>query len=70
MLRSVTAADVQRVAGRLFKEGAIASVVAGETAPLKAALQGHIQFEVLGEITAPAPAPKTPAKPGSVAKPR
>jgi zinc protease len=70
LLRSVTAADVQRVAGRLFKETAIASVVAGETAPLKAALQGHIQFEVLGEITAPAPAPKTPAKPGSVAKPR
>ena len=48
LLRSVTASDIQRVAGRLFKEGAVASVVAGETAPLKAALQGRVQYEVLG----------------------
>lgn len=70
LLRSVSASDVQRIAGRLFKEGAVASVVTGETAPLKAALQGRVQYEVLGEISAPAPSPKTPAKPGSNAKPR
>jgi predicted Zn-dependent peptidase len=70
LLRSVTASDIQRVAGRLFNQSAVASVVAGETAPLKAALQGRVQFEVLGEISAPAPAPKTPAKPTSNANPR
>lgn len=70
LLRGVTAADVQRVAGRLFRDVAVASVVAGETAPLKAALQGRVQFEVLGEISAPAPPPKTPAKPSGGANPR
>jgi hypothetical protein len=43
------------------------SVVAGETATLKAALQGRFQYEVLGEIATPAPPPKPPVKPsGSV----
>ena len=64
LLRAVTAAEVQRVANRLFNK-TIVSVVAGETAPLKAALQGRYQFEVLGEIAPPAPAPKPPAKPAS-----
>ncbi len=64
LLRAVTASEVQRVANRLFNK-TIVSVVAGETAPLKAALQGRYQFEVLGEIATPAPAPKTPAKPAS-----
>ena len=68
LLRAVTAADVQRVANRLFNK-TIVSVVAGETAPLKAALQGHYQYEVLGEIPAPAPA-KPPAKPASNDNPR
>jgi predicted Zn-dependent peptidase len=71
LLRAITPADIQRVARRLFKEpAAVASVVVGEADPLKAALQGRVQFEVLGEISAPAPATKTPAKPGGNANPR
>jgi zinc protease len=68
LLRAVTPTEVQRVANRLFNKG-IATVIAGETAPLKAALQGRIQYEVLGEIAAPAPSPKTPAKPTGSANP-
>ena len=70
MLRAVTAADIQRVATRLFKNAAIASVVAGESEQLKAALQGRVQYEVLGEIATPAPSPKTPAKPSTNSNPR
>lgn len=69
LLRAVTAADIQRVANRLFKDVAVASVVTGEAAQLKATLQGRVQFEVLGEVEAPAPAPKPPAKPASSANP-
>jgi zinc protease len=69
LLRSVTPAEVQRVANRLFNK-AIVSVVAGESAPLKAALQGRYQYEVLGEIATPAPTPKPPAKPAGNANPR
>ena len=69
LLRAVTAPEVQRVANRLFNK-TIVSVVTGETAPLKAALQGRYQFEVLGEITTSPPAPKTPAKPASNDNPR
>jgi len=61
LLRNVTPADVQRVANRLFNK-TIVSVVAGESAPLKAALQGRYQYEVLGEIAAPAPSQKPPTK--------
>ncbi|HKR11049.1 MAG TPA: insulinase family protein [Pyrinomonadaceae bacterium] len=67
LLRSVTAQDLQRVANRLFKDAASASVVAGETLQLKAALQGRFQFEVLGEIatptTTPTPTPRPAATP-------
>ncbi len=66
MLRAVTAPELQRVANRLFNK-TIVSLVAGETAPLKAALQGRFQYEVLGEVATPAPTPKPPSKPtGSV----
>ncbi|HJP95310.1 MAG TPA: pitrilysin family protein [Pyrinomonadaceae bacterium] len=70
LLRSVTASDIQRLANRLFKTGAIASVVAGETEPLKAALNGRVQYEVLGEMTTPVPSPKPPVKPASNINPR
>jgi predicted Zn-dependent peptidase len=63
LLRAVTPSDLQRVANRLFKSGAIATVVAGETLQLKPALEGRLQYEVLGEIAMPAPTPKPPAKP-------
>jgi zinc protease len=64
LLRAVTSADIQRVANRLFNK-TIVSVVAGESAPLKAALQGRYQFEVLGEIATPAPSQKPPTKPAN-----
>lgn len=70
LLRSITAMDIQRVANRLFKNAAVASVMAGEAEPLKAALQGRVPYEVLGEIAAPAPSPQPPAKPATNAKPR
>jgi len=68
-LRAVTGSEVQRVANRLFNKS-IVSLAAGETAPLKAALQGHFQYEVLGEIATPAPTPKPPAKPSGSVNPR
>ena len=70
LLRAVTASDVQRVATRLFKDAPIASVVTGEAPQLKAAFQGRVQYEVLGETPAPAPSPKPPAKPPSNVNPR
>lgn len=70
LLRSVTPEDIQRAAKRLFQNAAVASVVTGEPAQLKATLQGHVQFEVLGEITTPAPAPKPPAKTTTKSNPR
>ncbi len=73
LLRAVTAPEVQRVANRLFNKP-LASLVAGESAALKAALQGRFQYEVLGEIAAPAPSQnpptKTPAKPATNDNPR
>jgi len=69
LLRNVTPADVQRVANRLFNK-TIVSVVAGESAPLKAALQGRYQYEVLGEIATPAPSQKPPTKPANNINPR
>ena len=70
LLRAVTATDVQRVATRLFKNAPVASVLVGEAAPLKTALQGRVQYEVLGEVTDPVAAPKTPAKPTGNVNPR
>lgn len=71
LLRAVTPADVQRVAKRIFKDpAAVASVVVGEADSLKTALQGRVQFEVLGEVVVPTTTPKTPAKPTGNANPR
>src|SRR5690349_9355849 len=69
LLKAVTASDIQRVANRLFNK-TVVSVVAGESAPLKAALQGHYQYEVLGEIAAPPPSQKPPTKPANNNNPR
>jgi zinc protease len=69
LLRAVTSSDVQRVANRLFNKTMV-SVVAGETAPLKAALQGRYQYEVLGEIATPVQSQKPPAKPAKNDNPR
>jgi len=64
LLRAVTPADIQRVANRIFNKN-VASVVAGESPPLKAALQGRYPYEVLGEIAAPPPSQKPPTKPAN-----
>lgn len=68
-LGEVSAAEVQRVANRIFNKPVV-SLAAGETAPLKAALEGRFQYEVLGEIASPAPTPKPPAKPSGSDNPR
>ncbi len=70
LLRSVTAPDVQRVASRLFRNATLASVIAGELLQLKPALEGKVQYEVLGEIATPTPAPKPPATPVKKDSPR
>ena len=69
LLRGVTATDLQRVANRIFKDAKVATVIAGDTLPLKAALEGRIKYEVLGEIATPAPTPKPPANPGTKSSP-
>jgi zinc protease len=69
-LLSVSTADVQRVAARLFKDRAVATVIVGDVDQLKPILQPHLQFEVLGEIAAPASSPKPPSKPGPRNPPR
>jgi zinc protease len=61
-LQALTSSDLQRVATRLLKSAPIATVVVGDTQQLKSALQGHVAFEVLGEVTETAPAPKPPVK--------
>jgi predicted Zn-dependent peptidase len=70
LLKAVTASDLQRVANRLFKTAAVATVVAGEAIQLKPALEGRLPYEVLGEIATPPPAPKPPAKPANNINPR
>ncbi len=70
LLRSVTVSDIQRVANRLFKNAGIASVVVGDPLQLKAALQGLVDYEVLGEIATPVPSPKPQTKPSQNDSPR
>jgi predicted Zn-dependent peptidase len=69
LLRSVTAQDLQRVANRLFKDAAVATVIAGDPLQLKAALQGRLQYEVPGEIATPTPSAKPAATPGAKVSP-
>jgi len=69
-MQAVSPSDVQRVAARLFKDAAIATVIVGDALQLKPALQGRLQFEVLGEMPAPTALPKPPVKPGISSSPR
>jgi zinc protease len=69
-LRALSAADIQRVGNRLFHDAAVASVIVGDTQQLKIALQGHQQFEVMGEIASPSPSPKPQNKPVGRINPR
>jgi predicted Zn-dependent peptidase len=69
LVQAVSATDVQRLANRLFKDAPIATVMVGDSAQLKTALEGKLTFEVMGE-TQPSPAPaKTPKKPGITTSP-
>ena len=52
---SVSATDLQRVAARLFRDNAIASVVVGSAADLKAQLAPTLKIEMMGESK-----PRTP----------
>lgn len=70
LISAVTTSDTQRVANRLLKSAAVASVVAGDPMQLKPVFEGRLQYEVFGEVAAPAPAPKPPAKPASNNNPR
>jgi len=69
-LRAVSQTDIQRVATRLFPDAALASVVVGDAQKVKTALEGRLQFEVMGEISSPPPTTKPPNKPGIHANPR
>jgi len=62
-LNNVTPVDIQRLAIRLFKGASVATVVTGDTAQLKSALQGRLQFEVLGEVAPPTKPANPPVKP-------
>jgi zinc protease len=69
LLVGVSAADVQRLASRLLKDASVATVIVGDAQALKPAIQGQLQFEVLGEAPETIPTPKPPTKPGSSSSP-
>ena len=68
-IQAVSPGDVQRVATRLFKDTPVATVVVGDAQQLKQLLQGHVQFEVLGEMPAKIPTTKPPTKAGTTTSP-
>lgn len=49
LLNNLTPADIQRLARRLARTASMATVVTGDAAQLKSALQGRIEYEILGE---------------------
>ena len=62
-LRNVSVADLIRTANRIFKDGKVVSVAAGNATRLKADLERSGKVEVLGEITMPvSPSVTLPAK--------
>jgi hypothetical protein len=72
-LGAVSPVDLQRVAGRLFRDGTFASVVVGNSEVLKTQVERYGKVEVIGDIgshpeTKPdqkegKPQPKAPANP-------
>jgi len=66
LLSGVTASDLQRVAARLVRDGAFASVVLGDSAVVKAQIERLGKVEVFGEIAPPKdPKNESQPKPGS-----
>lgn len=53
LIDAITPADLQRVAGRLFKEAHVATIVIGDAKQLQASLEPSIKVEMMGEIKAP-----------------
>ena len=52
LIDAITPADLQRVAGRLFKEAPVATIVLGDAKQLQALLEPSIKVEMMGEIKA------------------
>lgn len=63
-LNSISAGDLQRVAGRLFRDAPIASVVIGNSKQLQATLESDIKVELMGELESPRP-DKSKSKPAT-----
>jgi zinc protease len=68
-INAITPGDLQRVAARLIKDAAFASVVVGNSEVLKAQLERAGKIEVMGEI-APKVVPNSQTKSDSSAKPQ
>lgn len=65
-LNAVSPGDVQRVATRLLKDGAFASVVVGNSEVLKTQIERYGKVEIMGEIdprTTPKAEPRNESKP-------
>jgi predicted Zn-dependent peptidase len=69
LVQAVSAGDIQRVANRLFKDAPAATVIVGDAAQVKSALDGKLTFEVLGETPQPITPAKSPTKPGTTTNP-
>jgi predicted Zn-dependent peptidase len=78
LVQAVSASDIQRVANRLFKDALTtnnpvfaptATVIVGDSAQLKTALEGKLTFEVLGETPPLVTPAKPPIKPGKKTSP-
>ena len=72
-LSSVIAADIQRVATRLIRDGVFASVVLGNSDVVKAQIERYGKVEIMGEIapkSEPGTEPKSAPKSGSNAQPQ
>ena len=71
-LSGVTAADLQRAAARLIRDGAFASVVLGNSEVVKAQIERYGKVEVMGEIAPqnePKPTPKSESNVKTQVKP-
>ncbi len=63
MINNITPADLQRTAGRLFSDGAFASVVVGNSDLVKAQLGAHRKVEIMGAMESKPESEQIPTKP-------
>ena len=69
-LQAITANDLQRTAGRLFRGNPAAAVVMGNSETLQPELERAMKIEIFGEIPEPvSPESKSPPTPGATARP-